>query len=59
MSFTVVLPNPFDPEGDNILLGDAEFETEEEAIEWASEILNSDEEGKIQVVYEYEEASSL
>lgn len=58
MSFVIVLPNPFDPEGDRIILGD-EFDSEEEATEWAAEVLNSDEEGKIQVVCEYEDVDNF
>lgn len=55
MSYVIVLPNAFDPEGDRILLGDAEFDSEDEAIEWASEVLGTDEEGKLLVVCQYEE----
>jgi hypothetical protein len=52
MAFTIVLPNPYDLEGERILLGE-EFETEDEALEWAMDMLGADEEGKIQVIHEY------
>lgn len=55
MAFVIVLPNPFDPEGEKIVLGDTECDTEDEALEWASEILGTNEEGKLQVVCEYVE----
>lgn len=58
MSFVIALPNPFDPEGDRILLGD-EFESEDEAIEFAAEVFNADEEGKVLIVCEYEDVDEL
>jgi hypothetical protein len=58
LSFVIALPNPFDPEGERILLGDKEFESEDEAVEWAAEILCADEEGRVQVVCEYEDVDS-
>jgi len=53
LSRAIALPDPFDLEGEKIIL--EEFETEDEALEWASEFLDIDEEGKISVLIELEE----
>lgn len=58
MGYVIALPNPFDPEGDKILLGE-EFVSDEEAIEWAAEMFGADEEGKVQIVMEYEEDDEI
>jgi hypothetical protein len=57
MGFIVALPNPYDPEEEKVPLGD-EFETEDEAIEWAATMFGSDEEGKLQIVVEYEDVET-
>lgn len=58
MSFVIALPNPFDPEGEKVVLGD-EFDTEDEALEWAADMLGADEEGKVQVVHQYEDLDEV
>lgn len=53
MTWSIALPDPHDPEGDKIVL--EEFDTEDEALEWASEFFDIDEEGKISIVVEMNE----
>ena len=55
--FVVVLPDAFDLESDKITLKE-EFETEDEAVMWLSDYLDIDKDGKLQVVFELEEADS-
>lgn len=54
MGYVIALPNPFDPEGERILLGE-EFVTDVEAIEWVIDMFGADEDGKVQIIMEYEE----
>lgn len=49
----VALPNPDDPEGELLVLG--HFDSWDEALEWASDLFNVDEDGKIQVVFQTEQ----
>jgi len=49
MSVVVAIPNPDDPEGELVRL--EEFDSEDEAIEWAGSVLGADEEGKLRVVF--------
>jgi hypothetical protein len=53
MTWAIILPDPFDPEGDRVVL--EEFSTDDEAKEWASELFDIDEEGKISIIVELDE----
>jgi len=55
MAFGIVLPNPFDPEDEEVTL-ETDFETIEEAIEWAATMFDVDEDGKITIIREYLES---
>jgi hypothetical protein len=48
--FKVLIPNPADPEGPRRVLD--EFDTAEEALVYAQDVLGADEEGKISVLSE-------
>jgi hypothetical protein len=56
MKTVVVLPNPFDLESEAVVV--EEFDSYEEAEEWAQDFLNLDEDGKLQVLVELDEVES-